>query len=181
MNACILFIWTDRLLTFLALLAFLKSPDQLFCRMCLDLAVAVSSWAESEGQLVSYSGEAGPVRASHRTDARVGGTREPLARLKEDSAQGDWKLSIKKTKTVASGPITFSFGGRNAEAVAGLIFLGSETTADADCSPEIKRCLLLGRKAVTNLDSILKKQRHYFADKVPSSKSYSFSSSHVWM
>ena len=58
---------------------------------------------------------------------------------------------------------------------------GSKITADGDCGHEIKRCLLLGRKAVTNLDSILKKQRHYFADKVPSSKSYSFSSSHVWM
>ena len=61
-----------------------------------------------------------------------------------------------------------------------FIFLGSKITADGVCSHEIKRCLLLGRKAVTNLKSILK-SRHYFADKVPSSQSYGFSSSHVWM
>ena len=61
-----------------------------------------------------------------------------------------------------------------------FIFLGSKITADGDCSHEIKRCLLLGRKAMSNLDSI-KKQRHYFANKGPSSQSYGFSSSHVWM
>ena len=59
-----------------------------------------------------------------------------------------------------------------------FIFLGSKITADGDCSHEIQRCLLLGRKAMTNLDSI-KKQRRYFADKGPSSQSYGFSSSHV--
>ena len=58
---------------------------------------------------------------------------------------------------------------------------GSKITADGDCSHEIKRCLLLGRKAMTNLDSIVKKQRHYFANKGPSNRSYGFSSSHVWM
>ena len=58
---------------------------------------------------------------------------------------------------------------------------GSKITADGDCSHEIKRCLLLGRKAITNLDSILKIQRHYFANKCPSNQSYGFSSSHVWM
>ena len=58
---------------------------------------------------------------------------------------------------------------------------GSEITADSDCNHEIKRHLLLGRKTVTNLDKILKKQRHYFASKGPSSQSYGFSSSHVWM
>ena len=61
-----------------------------------------------------------------------------------------------------------------------FIFLGSKITADGVCSHEIKRRLLLGRKAMTNLESILK-SRHYFADKVPSSQSYAFSSSHVWM
>ena len=64
--------------------------------------------------------------------------------------------------------------------VTDFIFLGSKITADGDCSHEIKRCLLLGRKAMTNLDSILK-SRDYFADKGLSSQSYSFSSSHVWM
>ena len=62
-----------------------------------------------------------------------------------------------------------------------LFWGSSKITADGDCSHEMKRCLLLGRKVMTNLDSILKKQRHYFAYKVPSSQSYGFSSSHVWM
>jgi len=61
------------------------------------------------------------------------------------------------------------------------IFLGSKIIADGDCSHEIQRCLLLGRKAMTNLDSMLKKQRHHFADKGLSSQSYGFSSSHIWM
>ena len=65
--------------------------------------------------------------------------------------------------------------------VRDFIFRGSKITADGDCSHEIKRLLLLGRKAMTNLDSILKKQRHYFDNKGPSSQSYGFSSSHVWM
>ena len=62
-----------------------------------------------------------------------------------------------------------------------LYFLGSKITADSDCSHEIKRCLLLGRKVMTNLDSILKKQGHYFANKGSSSQGYGFSSGHVWM
>ena len=61
------------------------------------------------------------------------------------------------------------------------IFLGSKITADGDCSREIKRCLVPGRKAMTNLDSIIKKQRHYFTNKGQSSESYGFSSSDVWM
>ena len=67
------------------------------------------------------------------------------------------------------------------ETVSDFIFLGSKITADGDCSHEIKRPLLLGRKVTTNLDSILKKQRHYFANKGPSSQGYGFSSGHVWM
>ena len=66
------------------------------------------------------------------------------------------------------------------ETVRHFIFRGSKITADGDYSHEIKRYLLLGRKAMTNLDSIFKKQRHYCADKSPSSQSYGFSSSHVW-
>ena len=65
--------------------------------------------------------------------------------------------------------------------LADFILGGSKITADGDCSHEIKRRLLLGRKAMTNLESILKKQRYYFANKGPSSQSYGFSSSHVWM
>ena len=67
------------------------------------------------------------------------------------------------------------------ETVADFIFLGSRFTEDGDCSLEIKRQLLLGRKAMTNLDSVLKKQRHHFAHKGPSSQRYGFFSSHVWM
>ena len=66
------------------------------------------------------------------------------------------------------------------ETVRDFIFLGSKITADGDHSHEIKRLLLLGRKAMTNLDSVLKKQGHHFADKGPYSQSYGFSSSHVW-
>ena len=71
--------------------------------------------------------------------------------------------------------------GETVKTVADFIFLGSKITADGDCSYEIKRCLLLGRKVMTNLDSNIKEQRHYFADKGPYSQGYGFSSSHVWM
>ena len=67
------------------------------------------------------------------------------------------------------------------ETMTDFIFLGSKITADGDCGQEIKRCLLLGRKAMTNLDSVLKKQKHYFANKGPFSQCYGLSSSRVWM
>ena len=67
------------------------------------------------------------------------------------------------------------------ETVADCIFLGSKTTADGDCSHEIKRHLFLGRKFMTNLDSILKSREHYFVNKGPSSQGCGFSSRHVWM
>ena len=103
-------------------------------------------------------------------------------KVKEESEKAGLKLNIKNTKIMASSPITsWQIDGETMGTVTDFIFLGSKITADGDCSHEIKRRLLLGRKAIINLDSILKKQRHYFADKVPSSKSYSFSSSHVWM
>ena len=78
-------------------------------------------------------------------------------RLKEESEKVDLKLNIQKTKTMASGPITlWKIEGETIETVTDFIFLGSKITADGDCSHDIKRCLLLGRKAMTNLDSILK-------------------------
>ena len=84
-------------------------------------------------------------------------------------------------KIMASGPITsWQIDRETMETVTDFIFLGSKITADGDCRHEIKRCLLPGRKAMTNLDNILK-SRHHFADKGPSSQSYGFSSSHVWM
>ena len=92
------------------------------------------------------------------------------------------QLNIQKTKILTSGPITsWQIDGEKVETVTDFIFLDSKITADGDCSHKIKRCLLLGRKVMTNQDSILKKQRHYFADKGPSSQSYGFPSSHVWM
>ena len=82
---------------------------------------------------------------------------------------------------MASGPITsWQIDGETMETVTDFILGGSKITEDGDCSHGIKRCLLLGRKAMTNLESILK-SRHYFADKDPSSQSYGFSSSHVRM
>ena len=77
--------------------------------------------------------------------------------MKEESKKVALKLNIQKTKIMASGPITsWHIDGETMETVADFIFLGSKITADGDCSHEIKRCLLLGRKVVTNLDSILK-------------------------
>ena len=82
---------------------------------------------------------------------------------------------------MASGPITsWQTDGETMEIVTDFIFLGSKITADGDCSHEIKRHFLLGRKVMTNLESRLK-SRHYFANKGPSSQSYGFSNSHVWM
>ena len=81
---------------------------------------------------------------------------------------------------MASGPITsWEIDGETMETVTDFILLGSKIIVDGDCSHEIKRCLLLERKAMTNLDSILK--RRDITDKSPSSQSYGFSSSHVWM
>ena len=81
-----------------------------------------------------------------------------------------------------SGPITsWQIDGEMMETVTDFIFLASKITADGDCSQEIKRHLLLGRKVMTNLDSILKSQRHDFAIKGRSSQGYGFSSGHVWM
>ena len=84
-----------------------------------------------------------------------------LMRVKEESEKVGLKLNIQKTKMMASGPITsWEIDGETVETVADFIFLGSKIIADGDCSNEIKRHLLLGRKVMTNLDSILKKQRH---------------------
>ena len=101
-----------------------------------------------------------------------------LMKVKEESEKVGVKLTIQKTEIMASGPITsWQIDGETVETVADFIFLGSEITADGDCSHEIKRCLLLGRKVMPNLDSILKT----FANRGSSSQGYGFSSSHVWM
>ena len=105
-----------------------------------------------------------------------------LMKVKEESEKAGLKLNIQKTKIMASGPVTSrQIHGERMETVTDFIFLGSKITAGGDHSHEIKRRLLLGRKAMTNLDHILKKQRHYFANKDPSCQSCGLSSSHVWM
>ena len=87
-----------------------------------------------------------------------------------------------RPKIMAFCPITsWQIDGETVETLSDFLFLGSKITADGDCSHEIKRRLLLGRKVMTNLDSILQKQRHYFANKGPSGRGYGFSSGHVWM
>ena len=102
-------------------------------------------------------------------------------KVKEESEKTGLKLNIQKTKLKASSPITsWQIDGEKIETVTDFIFLGSKITADSDCSHEIKRHLLLGRKAMTNQDSVLKTRLH-FADKGLNSQSYGFSNSHVQM
>ena len=104
-----------------------------------------------------------------------------LMKVKEVSEKVGLKLNIQKTKIMASGPITsWPIYGETVETVADFIFWGFKISADCDCSHEIKRHFLLGRKIMTNLDSIIK-QRHYFAIKGLSSQGHGLSSSHVQM
>ena len=92
------------------------------------------------------------------------GLKSLLMKVKEESETVGLKLNIQRTKIIASGPITsWETNGETVETVSDFIFWGSKITADGDCSHEIKRRLFLGRKVMTNLDSI-QKQRHYFAD-----------------
>ena len=106
-----------------------------------------------------------------------------LMKMKEENEKVGLKLNIQKMNIMASGPITsWEIDGETVETVSDFIFGGSKFTADCDCSHEIKRCLLLGRKVMTNLDSILQSRDiTFFANKGPSSQGYGFSSGHVWM
>ena len=102
--------------------------------------------------------------------------------MKEESEKADLKLNIQTVKIMASGPIiSWKIDGATVETVTDLIFSSSKITADGDCSHEIKRCLLIGRKAMRNLDSILKGRDITLPIKVHTIKSYGFSSSHIWM
>ena len=102
--------------------------------------------------------------------------------VKEESKKAGLKLNIKKTKIMESGTTTsWQRDGETMETVRDFILGISKITEDGDCSHEIKRRLLLGRKAITNLDSIFKKQRHYCANTDPFKQSYDFSSDYVWM
>ena len=101
-------------------------------------------------------------------------------KVKEESEKVGLKLSIQKTKIMASGPITsWQVDGETVETVADFFGGVSKISADGDCSHEIKRCLLLGRKAMTNLDSIFKSRDITLLTKVHLVKSYGFSSIHV--
>ena len=107
--------------------------------------------------------------------------RSLLMKVKEERENAGLKLNIQETKIMTSGPITsWHIDEETMETVTGFIFLGSKITADGDCSHEIKRHLLLGRKAMTNLDSILKSRDITLLTKVHI-VSYGFLSSHVWM
>ena len=100
-----------------------------------------------------------------------------LMKEKEESEKAGLELNIQKTENMASSPITsWQIHGETMETVRDFIFLGSKITVDADCSHEIKRCLLLGRKAMTKLESILKSR-----DISPHSQSFGFSNSRVWI
>ena len=99
-----------------------------------------------------------------------------LMKVKDKSEKAGLKLNIQKTKIMASGPITsWDIDGETVETVSDCIFLGSKITADGDCSHEIKRCLLIERKVMTNLDNILKNRDITLPAKVH------LASSHVWM
>ena len=103
-------------------------------------------------------------------------------KVKEESEKVGLKCNIQRTKIMASDPITsWQIDGETVETVSDFIFLGSKITADGDCSQEIKRCLLFGRKAMTNLDSILKSRDITLPTKVHLVKAMVFTSSHVWM
>ena len=105
-----------------------------------------------------------------------------VMKVKEETEKVGLKLNIQKTKIMASGPITsWQIDGETVEIVADFILGGSKITADGDCSHEIKRCLLLGRKVMTNLDSILKSRDITLPTKVCLVKAVVFSSGHVWM
>ena len=103
-------------------------------------------------------------------------------KVKEESEKAGLKLNIQKNKIMASGPITsWQILGETVETVSDFIILGSKIIADSDCSHEIERCLLLGRKVMTNLDSILKSRDITLPTKVCLVKAMVFSGSHVWM
>ena len=101
-------------------------------------------------------------------------------KMKKESEKVGLKLNIQKTKIMASGPITsWQIDGETVETVAYFICLGSKITADGDCSHELKRCLLLGRKVMTNLDSLLKRRDITLSTKVHLVKAMAFPVSHV--
>ena len=114
--------------------------------------------------------------------AENGELKSLLMKVKEESEKADLKLNIQKTKIMGSSPIiSWQIDAETMETVTDFIFLGSKITVDGDCSREVKRHLLLGRKAITNLDNILKSRDITFLTKVRLVKAIVFFSSHIWM
>ena len=108
--------------------------------------------------------------------------KSPLMKVKKESEKAGLKLNIHKTKIMEFSPLTsWQIDGETVETVADFIFGGTKITADGDCSHEIQRHSILGRKVMTNLDSILRSRDIYFFNKGLSSQGYGFSSSHAWM
>ena len=152
------------LLAFALLHFVLQGQICLFLQVSLDLGPILHSRYADDTILMAKSKEE---------------LRNLLMKVKEESEKVGLKLNIQKSKIMASGPITlWQTDGETRETVTDFIFGASKITADGDCSHEIKRHLLLGRKAMTNLAL---KRRHCFANKGPSSQSYDFSSSHIRM
>ena len=139
--------------------------------------VSLSTWKDTDARrninTLRYAGDTTLMAESEEE------LKSLLMKVKEESEKAGLKLYIQKTKIMASSPILANGLGKM-ETVTDFIFLSSKITADGDCRHEIKRCLLLGRKVMTKLDSI-KKQRHYFADYGLSSQGYGFSSGLVWV
>ena len=105
-----------------------------------------------------------------------------MMKVKEKNEKAGLKLNIQKTNIIASGPITsWQIDGETMETVSDFMFLGSKITTDGDCNHEIKRHMLLGRRAMTNVDSILKSRDITLPTKVHLVKVMVYSSSHVWM
>ena len=103
-------------------------------------------------------------------------------KVKEESEKAGLKLNIQKMKIMTSGPVTsWQIDGETMETVTYFIFGGFKITADGDCSHEIKRRFTPWKKSYDQPKQHIKKQRHYFANKGPSSQGYGFSSGHVWM
>ena len=139
----------------------------------LDEAQAGIKFSGRNVNNLRYADETTPMEESEEE------LKSLLMKVKEESEKAGLKLNIQKIKIMTSGPITsWQIHGKTMETATDFILGGSKITADGDCSHEIKRCLLLERKAITNLDSI-RKQRHYFANKGLSHQNYGFSNSHL--
>ena len=153
----------------------IASPGSMHDTGCLGLV----HWDDPEGW---YEEGAGRGVQDGERGYTCGGFMLILMKMKEESEKVGLKLNIQKTKIMASGPITsWEIDGQTVETVSDIIFLGSKITADGDCSHQIKRRLLLGRKVMTNLDSIFKSRDITLLTKVRLEQGYGFSWGHVWM